>query len=138
MDANQDGVRDLNDDGLPGVVVGLWCSQGERPPARVAGDTTDSSGVYTFVIGPGTTCHVQVETDDYLYSPVAEGGNTLDSSGRSPETVVTSGVVVTFDGGLFEPFAALCRGQCDDVIRDCGWGVWNTCTCQVSGVHLTS
>ena len=42
--------------------------------------------------------------------------------------------VYEINGGLYLPFEVTCVEHCNerDEQFNCGWGIWNTCTCQVS------
>ena len=130
---DEDGIRDPNELGLPGILIALWCAQNGQHTAKIATETTDSMGLYMFAVRQPGECFIQVETDGYLYGPVVGGGNQLGPDGRSPEVEVHSSVVVdNLLGGLFLPFEEICDGRCSEAIEDCGWGIWNACTCQVT------
>eukprot|EP00579_Thalassiosira_antarctica_P002159 CAMPEP_0201870776 /NCGR_PEP_ID=MMETSP0902-20130614/3844_1 /ASSEMBLY_ACC=CAM_ASM_000551 /TAXON_ID=420261 /ORGANISM="Thalassiosira antarctica, Strain CCMP982" /LENGTH=114 /DNA_ID=CAMNT_0048396547 /DNA_START=35 /DNA_END=375 /DNA_ORIENTATION=+ len=111
-DSNQNGIHDKNELGSPNIVVALWCAQNGQPAVKVAADTTDSNGEYSFDdVQPGD-CFTAVETPGYLYSPVVvPGGNQLGPNGRSPVVDVKYRVVIDFlNGGLYLPFEELCEG----------------------------
>jgi len=44
---------------------------------------------------------------------------------------VTYRDVIVINAGLYEPFKSTCMEHCGgEEIKECGWGIWNGCTCQ--------
>ncbi len=102
--------------------------------------TTDANGNYAFSVDQPDKCYIEVDTQGYLYGPVETGGNQFGSDRRSPVFDVNFGSVIDYvGGGLYFPFTTTCVEQCNqnEVIQDCGWGLWNECTCQVSSLVVT-
>jgi len=66
LDANEDGVLDADEEGLPGITVRLYDSTGTT---LLATTTTDASGVYTFTGVYSGTYRVQVDTASIVTSP---------------------------------------------------------------------
>ena len=64
-----------------------------------------------------------METDEYLFGPIVQGGNQLGPDGRSPDVDVTHRDSIVLNGGLYLPFkekpAAHCGGKPGG---GCGWG----------------
>ena len=136
-DIDGDGLQGSNEGGLVDVVVHLYCSYNGLEPVLVATDTTDSEGYYVFYdVSPGD-CHIFVEAkENTFFSPVVEGGNVVNLSGRGPTENVNYGDKIRHwkvgvRGSFLVPSAdTSCETHCDFKPDSCGWGIWNECTCQ--------
>eukprot|EP00986_Skeletonema_menzelii_P014498 scaffold9673_cov142-Skeletonema_menzelii.AAC.2 len=107
LDLNADGIRDDGEvDGVEGATLILYDSVND---VSVEEAVTSSDGSYAFPpVVPGLY-HVEllVPSEEYLVSPLAEGGNTFDSS---YEPAMTSSVRIIsgfdagslFDGALYQ------------------------------------
>lgn len=127
----------MGEPGLENIIIALWCApKNGQPAVKIATNTTDANGQYIFYgVYPGQ-CFIEVETAGYVYSPIVTGGNQVGRDGRSTIVEVKSKDVITsLKGGLYRPFEELCHEDCDIDVKECGWGVWNRCTCQVSCAH---
>jgi uncharacterized repeat protein (TIGR01451 family) len=110
IDADEDGVLDAGENGLPGITVQLYASDGTT---LLATTRTDASGVYTFTGLYSNTYQVRVDTTSVVTSPygitstlaaamdlVSSGGVTTTLN--NPLTVVVpsdTAVVTTADFG---------------------------------------
>lgn len=132
-DIDGNGLHGSGEPGLLDVVVHLYCSSNGQEPVLVATDTTDSKGYYVFYdVSPGD-CHIFVEAkENSFFSPVVEGGNVVDLTGRGPTEKVKYGDKIRhWKVGVRVPSADTnCETHCDFKPDSCGWGIWNECTCQ--------
>ncbi len=107
FDDNRDGIQDLGEPGVPGVIVHLMDCEGNV----LATDTTDSDGFYWFGdLTPGNY-NIQFELPDgFMFSPQDQGSDdALDS-----DADVTTGMTIctdleggeadsTWDAGIYLP-----------------------------------
>ena len=143
-DSNRDGVQDPNnpnEDRLPDQTLELYCWRGLF---FVKEDTlvSDLDGTYQFCeIAPGN-CSVKVvpSDPDYEFSPIVEGGNSIGQDGWSSTLHLKYRATINLLVGMYlQPPEANCAKDCpnkeiDPILgyHDCGRGIWNDCTCQVS------
>ena len=107
LDLDADGIRDSGEaDGVEGVTLILYDTPND---VSVGEAVTSSDGTYVFPLMQPGTYHVKllVPSEEYLVSPLAEGGNTFDSSHEPPMTAsvrILSGFDAKslFDGGLYQ------------------------------------
>lgn len=106
-DLDADGIRDSGEvDGVEGVTLILYNTPND---VIVEEAVSSSDGSYVFPpVQPGTY-HVKllVPSEEFLVSPLADGGNTFDSSyepAMTPSVRIVSGFDAgsLFDGGLYE------------------------------------
>lgn len=101
LDANSNGIQDIDEEGIPGICVELQNAEG----ATVQTTTTDTNGIYGFNVEPGQRYMVKVRRPAYLdFSMPNEGLDDLDSdvdpqSGAS-EQVVVQGDSLDWDAGM--------------------------------------
>lgn len=121
--------------------------------------TSSADGTWAFEdVVPGL-CRVKVlKPLDYEWSPIViEGGNQIRVGGLSPHYDIAGGATYTVPVGVYQPATTTIAattsattqatplaleeeaGDCADVFcpepeegdwHDCGWGIWNDCTCQ--------
>jgi hypothetical protein len=103
-DTNQNGLQDLGETGIPGVVVTLYDSSGNV----VATTTTNSSGFYSFTVQPGSYTIGITPPSGFTYSPANQGSNdsvdsdVLATTSKTDVFTVTAGQTdLTHDVGLF-------------------------------------
>lgn len=99
-DKNGNGVQDEGEPGLPDVDIILF-----KDGIQVAQTSTDEDGVYDFPDLTEGEYFIQVKKDpDYTFSPVVEGGNTVDQDGTTDPITLELGVNVDiWDVGMFLP-----------------------------------
>ncbi|NWJ98555.1 MAG: carboxypeptidase regulatory-like domain-containing protein, partial [Chloroflexi bacterium] len=110
LDTNQNGIQDVGETGVAGVVVTLFDSAGNQ----IAVTTTNASGNYLFTnLTPGTYSIGFTPPTGYIFSPAGQGGNpTTDSNpnintGRTGLINLAAGQNdLTVDAGIF-PSSAL-------------------------------
>ena len=107
-DADRDGIQDVGETGIAGIVVTLYNSAG----TAIATTITDANGKYIFPnVAPGTyTLGFDNLPEGGSFSPATQGANTnLDSNvnpatGRTPNIVLTAGTATTgVDAGIMAP-----------------------------------
>jgi hypothetical protein len=107
FDDNRDGIQDLGEPGVPGVVVNLMDCEGNV----LATDTTDADGLYWFGdLNPGDYNIHFVLPDGYMFSPQDQGtDDALDSdadvtTGNTICTTLDAGEMdSTWDAGIYLP-----------------------------------
>jgi hypothetical protein len=107
LDLSADGIRDAKEvDGVEGVTLILYDSVNN---VTLEEAVTSADGSYAFPPMPPGLYHVEllVPSEEYLVSPLAEGGNTFDPSYEPAKTSavrVISGFDAEnlFDGALYE------------------------------------
>jgi SdrD B-like domain len=103
-DANQNGLQDTNESGIAGITVNLLDSSN----TVIETTTTNSSGIYTFSVDPGTYS-VQFAPNPSLYGFTRPniGGNDGNDSDADPLTGITQSINLTtannftLDAGLY-------------------------------------
>ena len=133
----------MSQSGLPNIPIALWHVPSQGPAGKIATDTTGSNGGYTFYIDLPGQYFVEIETEKYVFGPIVQGGNQFGQDGRSPTVGVTFGKTISLNGGLYLPFSSSIVSSagvshCKDTFKECGWGLWNKITCQVSFFQLFS
>ena len=106
-DADGDGLQDLGENGLPGIVVTLYDNMG----GVLAKDTTDASGNYLFDgLFPGNYTIEYALPSGKIFSPKDQGSNDAKDSdvdpvtGRTPTVNLLAGEDRTdVDAGLVDP-----------------------------------
>eukprot|EP00578_Thalassiosira_sp_NH16_P025614 CAMPEP_0181100192 /NCGR_PEP_ID=MMETSP1071-20121207/13063_1 /TAXON_ID=35127 /ORGANISM="Thalassiosira sp., Strain NH16" /LENGTH=780 /DNA_ID=CAMNT_0023182907 /DNA_START=66 /DNA_END=2405 /DNA_ORIENTATION=+ len=141
-DPNKDGfqnVNDPNEKGLKDQRVELHCMRGgdlKKEAQMITGD----DGKYEFTnIIPGI-CRIRVvpSENNYQFSAMVDGGNQIGEDGWSNELNLTYRDVADVPAGMYLPTPS---ANCDEKkctnkeigplgYHDCGWGVFNDCTCQ--------
>ena len=129
-DANNDGIQDAGEPGIPGVTVNLYDDSGTT---LIATTTTDTDGLYRFTnLEPTTDYVIRLDNPadyalggplvNYQLSPANQGGDdTVDSDatlptpadpiglGNYPQMAATTGVagsdIPTYDAGFFQPLS---------------------------------
>ena len=91
LDANADGVQDGGELDIPGVVLGLYQSDGSTPAVDVDGTavsdvTTDSNGYYNFTNLPPGGYIVEVRASNWNAGNVFGTGGTYEGALASPGT----------------------------------------------------
>ncbi|KAL7555014.1 hypothetical protein ACHAWF_018715 [Thalassiosira exigua] len=106
-DLDQDGVQDEGEGPLEGVEVALVCDGTE-----VDSTATDAEGVYEFSdVQPGE-CYVSVtpelDGNNYVFSPVENGGNQIHPNGTSPTVSVGyNDTLDTWNVGMYLPLSQI-------------------------------
>jgi hypothetical protein len=86
LDANSNGVQDLDEEGIPGICVELRSSAG----TILQTTTTDTNGIYGFNVGPGQKYSLRFLRPVYLdFSKPNSGLDDLDSDAE-PQTGATA------------------------------------------------
>jgi LPXTG-site transpeptidase (sortase) family protein len=106
-DANADGIQDITENGIDGVTVRLYASDG----TLVSTTTTSGGGNYLFAgLTPGDYYVEFVPPAGYFVSPQDQGADdTVDSDANPADgrTVITTLVAgendLTWDAGLYRP-----------------------------------
>ena len=105
-DLDGDGVQEDGEPPLANVTINLYCKgpiEGEF--VLVETIVTDEAGQYQFDdVQPGL-CYVEVDPDDeYVFSPVVDGGNQVHSNGTTPVIEVDyNDNVDDWSVGLYSP-----------------------------------
>ncbi len=109
LDANRNGTQDLDEQGIPGVCVGLIDEAG----AQIETTTTDTNGYYGFNVEPGRGYSMRFERPSYLEFTSPNVGPENTDSDAAPDTgetppITADGDQVRWDAGLFpdDAFAA--------------------------------
>ena len=105
-DQNQNGIQDMGEPGIPGVVVNLYTCEG----VFLDDTTTDGNGIYSFTgLMPGSYYVLFEAPMDFVFSPQFQGGDPAKDSNADPETGATPCVTLisgqtdnTIDAGLYE------------------------------------
>jgi hypothetical protein len=131
-DANQNGIQDANELGIPGVAVYLRAADN----SLVGSTTTDQNGAYHFTGLCAATYTVQVVTPaGFQPSPsTAPGSTPANDSNGSPATVVLGidATDNTIDFGFYQPLSV--NGQCLAGVNSGEVGVpFNSSTPTVTG-----
>lgn len=113
-DLDGDGLKDDGEDGLPGVNVTLFCQDAETGESVQVGSVlTDELGQYNFTGVQPSRCFVQVApevdgNDNYVFSPIASGGNQIFPNGTSPEADIGfDDNVGDWNAGMFLPLSTV-------------------------------
>lgn len=133
---------------MGGQKVELHCIRSDGVLKLEMTTYTDNDGKYVFVdIVPGT-CRVKVILDDPNYEFTAgggNGGNQIGKDGWSDEIVLQYDGVAIVSTSVYMPTP---KASCDPLrcankeidpvlgYHDCGWGIFNDCTCQVRAIFL--
>jgi uncharacterized repeat protein (TIGR01451 family) len=103
---NGNGIQDVNEPGIPNVVVKLYDKDGNF----IKQTTTNASGEYLFNVPAGTYLVEFIAPSDYIFTTQNAGSDdALDSdanttTGRSNPVTVTNGQTdKTVDAGLYRP-----------------------------------
>lgn len=138
LDANQDGVQDAGESGLPNVTVKLYnCSD-----VLVATTTTDANGIYSFTNIPAGSYYVKFELPSgYVFSPANAGSDDEVDSDADRVTGQTACLVFnggttnnSIDAGMYLGGANLSITKvADDNQVDCGQNVTYTITVTNNG-----
>lgn len=138
FDANNNGVQDGGEAGVPGVSVTLRNAAG----ATVATTVTDRDGLYRFVNLADGTYSVQFSNlpAGFVFAPRDLGGNDNTDSDADPVSGITGTYVIsggnsnlTVDAGIFSTRAALGDYVWFDANRD---GVQNSTEPGIPGVTV--
>jgi uncharacterized repeat protein (TIGR01451 family) len=107
LDANNDGIKEANENGLPGILVTLSGTNDLGAPVSQAA-TTDPSGFYQFSnLRPGTYSVTETPPSNYL-----QGKNSIGSLGGNLSGSVMSGIALGSGGqGANYDFAHLAAGN---------------------------
>jgi len=141
-DSNRNGeqnVNDPNEKGLPDQTVEIHCWRNGVFEKETT-VTSNSDGNYQFDhILPGK-CRIKVvpKGQNYEFSPIVDGGNQIGKDGWSATLVLKYKDIISLPVGMYTTSdEAECMGHCpnkkiDPILgtHDCGWGIWNDCTCQ--------
>ena len=112
FDANNNGVQDAGEQGMPGVTVSLLNASN----VVIATTVTDGTGTYKFVNLANATYSVQFSNlpSGFVFSPKDLGGNDNTDSDADPVTGKTGTYVIsggasnmTIDAGIYSTRAAL-------------------------------
>ncbi|KAL9179752.1 hypothetical protein ACHAXT_007722 [Thalassiosira profunda] len=151
FDADQDSFYNETlpeEYGLDDIQVELVCERDGWVMEGIQTSAADGTWAFEDVV-PGR-CRVKVlKPLDYEWSPVViEGGNQIRVEGFSPNYDIAGGATYTVLVGVYQPATTTPatplvleegEGDCADVFcpepeegdwHDCGWGIWNDCTCQ--------
>jgi hypothetical protein len=102
LDANRNGIQDVDEEGIPGICVRLVDGGG----AQIETTTTDTNGYYGFNVPAGKNYSVWFERPSYLeFAPPNVGPENTDSdaapdSGETPPIPPVQGQV-SWDAGMF-------------------------------------
>ena len=110
LDANQNGIQEVNETGIGGVKVTVTSQDGSYMDMT----TTDDTGMYMFSVPPGTyKVTFEPNDDDLIPSPANQGANDAADSDASPTTGMTGFYTVgpdemnfTIDAGFYNPCPA--------------------------------
>jgi len=100
-DMNGNGLQDEGEEGLPGVPVTLYNSDGTEIDVAI----TNTDGEYSFTsLQPGDY-YITVDKEvDFEWSPQVDGGNQISpETGQSPVITLTTGVDTSLIAGMYEP-----------------------------------
>jgi protocatechuate 3,4-dioxygenase beta subunit len=104
-DVDGDGIQDVDEPGLEGVIVNLYDCDGNL----IASTTTDADGLYNFTVPPGDYYVEFVAPNGYVFTPQDQGADdTVDSDanvdGQTVCTTLDQGEDdTTWDAGLYRP-----------------------------------
>ena len=136
---------DPSEQGLGGQTIELHCLR-DGNLVKEATTISGSDGKYLIHnIIPGK-CRVRIlrSKETYQFSPIVVGGNQIGSDGWSAELHLRHSDMIDLPVGIYEKAHQAVEADCDPLkchnkvidprlgTHDCGWGIWNDCTCQVS------
>jgi len=121
LDANEDGLQDGNEIGIPGITVNLF----DCDDVLLATTMTDAAGLYLFDLLPAGDYRVGfVVPEGYEVSPMNVGIDDEIDSDADPVTGLTACVSLTtgevnlsVDAGLFMPVVEECN-PCDGKVSE--------------------
>ena len=103
-DANADGIQDVGEPGMAGVILNLTGTAGNGTPVN-ATTNTDAGGHYYFAVPPGTYGVAVVTPPAMTLSPANQGTRGLDSlptpSATAPATLSGGASDLTIDFGFY-------------------------------------
>ncbi len=96
LDENENGLQDVDENGIAEVVVGLIDNSGEL----IDNTITDTNGFYQFdnLIPGEYRITINLSNEDYSSTLIGAGNNTQDSEGTLMNNVLTSDVITLFNG----------------------------------------
>lgn len=137
-DTNNDGLRDMGEEGVAGIRVTLYNADDD---SEIQSSYTDNTGIYTYITGIPGNYYVIVDNipTNYAYSPQDEGADDtgdsdVNASGETDTIVVAAETLATnVDAGVYLSNSLLGDFVFDDLNED---GIQDSGELGIAGVDV--